>query len=249
MMNKLGLLGVLCLVGAGATFFCLGTKTTKLPDWYTQRTGLERRTQFKHTMASSALTQAEIDDAEEIQIMAARLEQKVATAVAGNQASPQRTETVALNAREFNQFVVSSVPKTPKLATFWASVKAINTNIQDGQINSGIVINTAELPLAQLPPTQQSTVEDLLRTFPFLQDREIYVGIKGQPRFEQGRLILGEQTQITLGELTLPLSTLASRLGRSEATWAHTLNLQVGQLSIHEIEFVDQFAILRGFVP
>jgi hypothetical protein len=242
MIKKLGILGLLFLAGAGATLLFIWSQATKLPDWYTQASP------SAETAPNSALTQAEIDDFEERQSIAAQLEQKVATSLAGEKTSPSNPETVSLNAREFNQFVVTSLPKTPKTEKLLASVKAINTDIRNGQIKSGIIISTAALPLEQLPPTQHSAVKELLRTFSFLQDEEIYIGIKGQPRIEQGRLVLDEQTQVMLGGLTFSLADLASQLSLPEEKLVQTLSLQLGQFNIDGIEFSDQSAILKGSV-
>ena len=242
MIKTLGLLGLLFLTGAGATLLFFWSQATRLPDWYTEQGTVP----LDATTNRSALARSEIDESDEIQAMTAQLEQRVSTSLARETALPQDNPTVILTAQEFNQFVVTSIPRTPQTEPLLASVKAINTTIQDGTLESGIVVNTAELPLEQLTAANQSIVKDLLQTFPLLQDQEIYIGIEGQPRMEQGRLVWGEQTQVNIGGWSVPLVELADRLGVPEAALAQTLSLQLGPLNIEGIEFTDQAAIFRG---
>lgn len=126
------------------------------------------------------------------------------------------------------------------------SVKAMNTKIEAGQLQTGIVVDTAALPLDQLPSEYQTTVKGLLQSFPVLQDKEIYVGVEGKPQIQQGKVVLGKEARLVLGNVRFSYADLRDRINLPSDLLDNPVNLQLGQLQIQDLNFQDQAVILKG---
>lgn len=155
-----------------------------------------------------------------------------------------------LSATDINQLVVGAIATTPNYRPVLEGTRDINTTIQDGQVQSGAVVNLSEIPTEQLNPTEQALLEQLSRTFPALADREIYIGLEGQPSFEQGRLLLSEDTVVRVGDLRLTLNQLQSLFGVSREQIEQQINQKLQQegLDLSTVEFQGDRAVVRGEV-
>lgn len=235
MLKKIGLVAFLLVLGGGGWLAYTWQQVTHLPDWYTQSSTPDT--------APSTLLPTQVDEPAEIESLAFDLHQKV-DRVLGTTSS--RTPEVQLTAQEFNQFVVTSLPaqaRSPKVIT---SVKAMNTKIEAGQLQTGIVVDTAALPLDQLPSEYQATVKGLLQSFPVLQDKEIYVGVEGKPQIQQGKVVLGKDARLVIGNVRFSYADLRDRINLPSDLLDNPVNLQLGQLQIQDLNFQDQAVILKG---
>lgn len=250
------------MLGIGAGLFWFWRQATYLPDWYTQAP--------TNADTEPVLSGADVDQAEERQALKLKLARQVEPiptassisrpsapsssdepplpAVEAPPPSGTPTHEVTLDADTFNEFVVSAIPQTSQSEVIFPAIKAINTAIEQGQVKTGLVVNMAELPLEQLPEQTRSHLEQALKTFPFLKDQEVYLGIVGQPRLESGRVLLGEDAKVQVGGLTLDLADAAERIGLPVETLESKINLQLGQLQVQDINFTDTGAVLQGTV-
>lgn len=155
-----------------------------------------------------------------------------------------------LNATDINQLVVGAIATNPSYRPVLEGTRDINTTIENGQVQSGAVVNLSEIPTEQLNPTERALLERLSQTFPALADREIYIGIEGQPSFEQGRLLLSEDTVIRVGDLRLTLNQLQSLFGVSREQIEQQINQKLQQegLDLSTVEFQGDSAVVRGEV-
>ncbi|UJB70540.1 hypothetical protein HRE53_05465 [Acaryochloris sp. 'Moss Beach'] len=235
MLKKIGLVAFLLLLGGGGWLAYTWQQVTHLPDWYTRESTPET--------APSTLLPTQIDDPAEIESLAFGLHQKVDRVLS---TTASQTPEVQLTAQEFNQFVVTSLPaqaRSPKVIT---SVKAMNTKIEAGQLQTGIVVDTSTLPLDQLPSEYQATVKGLLQSFPVLQDKEIYVGVEGKPQVQQGKVVLGEDARLVVGNVRFSYGDIRDRINLPTNLLDSPVNLQLGQLQIKDLNFQDQTVILKG---
>jgi hypothetical protein len=155
-----------------------------------------------------------------------------------------------LSATDINQLVVGAIATNPNYRPVLEGTRDINTTIQEGQVQSGAVVNLSEIPTEQLNPTEQALLERIAQTFPALTDRDIYIGIEGQPSFEQGRLLLSDDTVVRVGDLRLTLNQIQSLFGISREQIEQQINQKLQQegLDLSAVEFQGDRAVVRGEV-
>ncbi len=238
MIKKIGVVACLLLLGGGGWLAYTWQRVTHLPDWYSR--------ELKPTeTAPSILLPTQVDEPSEIENLAFGLQQKVDRVLSANP-SQSLPPQMQLTAQEFNQLVVTSLPVQARSPQVMAAVKAMNTEIEAGQLKTGIVIDTSALPLDQLSSEYRATVDGLLESFPVLQDREIYVGVEGKPRLQRGKVILGEDTQLVVGNIRFSYADIRDRINLPPDLLDKTVNLQLGQLQIEDLNFQDRSVILKG---
>lgn len=164
----------------------------------------------------------------------------------GSAAAVSDGTTTVIPASQLNQMVTDAIASQPYTALILDAAKGVNTSIKDGRIESGAVINLADLPLAALPTEGQQAVNQLTQTFPFLANRDVYLGIEGAPKVVEGALSL-DDTHIKLGQLKLPIAKVASQLGLSQGDIEQQINALLSQqgLSPQDVEIVDEQLVIR----
>lgn len=155
---------------------------------------------------------------------------------------------ITLSEAELNQVIVTELAKNPETARFFQAAQGINTTIDGDRINGGVVFNMQDLPTQDLPPDGQRVVQQAVNNLPMLRERDLYVGIEGSPRLENGQLVFDDDTRIRLGNMRLTVPEVARLLGLSPAQLQEQIDLALPQagLVLDGIEFVDGNAILRG---
>lgn len=123
--------------------------------------------------------------------------------------------TVTVTSSELNQIVTDAIANRPYTAPILDAAQDITTAIKKDRIESGARVNLSELPLEMLPAEGQQAVAQLTQTFPFLANRDVYIGVEGAPRVVDGNLSL-EDTYVRLGQLRLPVGRVANQLGVSQ---------------------------------
>ncbi|MBD2070425.1 hypothetical protein H6F93_23420 [Leptolyngbya sp. FACHB-671] len=231
-MKKVGFIVFAILLGVGlgalAAISLSWQQATQLPEWYDSQ------------------KQATNLDATESTIARDRIIRGITT----TSSSGITRIDGELNATDINQLVVGAIATNPNYRPVLEGTRDINTTIQNGQVQSGAVVNLSEIPTEQLNPTERALLERLSQTFPALADREIYLGIEGQPSFEQGRLLLSEDTVIRVGDLRLTLDQLQSLFGVSREQIEQQINQKLQQegLDLSIVEFQGDSAVVRGEV-
>jgi hypothetical protein len=91
-------------------------------------------------------------------------------------------------------------------------------------------------------------VGKVLEAFPLLENKEVYIGLSGKPRIENGQLKLDKDTKIKIGNLSLSLSEVSQRLGIPQEEIEQKINqsLQAGNLKINDMELTESKILLRG---
>jgi hypothetical protein len=236
-------------------------QATHLPDWYTTRSkSTERILNFSNP---SELTAAK-----------ARLQEKIEASITKSQAisSPSRlpltvgtssptTSTeeetsreknveIELSNREVNELVMTTIAEQTRHSKVLANIPSFHTTIKDGSLESGTVINLANLPENQIPESERAALEKVLKAFPALENKNVYVGISGKPQIEKGQLKWDDNTKVKLGKLSFSLSELSQRLGISQEQLEQNLNLslQLGRLKVNDLEVTDDKVLLQGSV-
>lgn len=163
-------------------------------------------------------------------------------------AKPQAngTHELYLTDKDVNAIAITGIGTLAKHTPLTAAIESVNSTIQDGRIESGAVINLADVSLSSLNPTERNLVSQLKAQFPGLVNREIYVGIEGRPIVQNGQLQFDDSLRIKIGNLSLTAADAAQRLGLSEATLQKVLHQELGTLQIEDVQVIDDQVRLRG---
>ncbi len=219
-----GLAIVAAAVGGGIGY--AGMQTTELPEWYAEATN-----DSAQRVASS---QADGTFPENY-------------SVESNAVYEDGRTTTVIPAGELNQMVTDAIASQPYTAPILDVAKDINTAIQNGRVESGATINLSDLPLAALPTEGRQAVEQLTQTFPFLANRDVYLGIEGRPKIVDGALSL-DDTHIKIGQLKLPIGSVARQLGLSQGDIEQQIDALLSQqgLTLDDVEIVDGELVIQG---
>jgi hypothetical protein len=164
--------------------------------------------------------------------------------------SPKKNVEIELSNQEVNELVMTKIAEETGQSKVLATALKNHTTIKEGVLESGSVVNLAELPKHKLNQQEVASIEKVLKTFPFLANQEIYVAILGKPQIENGQFKWDDNTKIKLGNLKLSISELAQRLGVPQEQLEHKLNLslQLGKLKVNDMELKDNKVLLKGSV-
>ncbi|PZO52838.1 MAG: hypothetical protein DCF15_13215 [Phormidesmis priestleyi] len=111
-------------------------------------------------------------------------------------------------------------------------------------------MNLSELPRESLPAQGQQAIEQLTNTFPFLANRDVYLGIEGSPKVVDGALSL-DDTHVKIGQLNLPIASVASQLGLSQSELEQQIDSLLVQrgLTPADVRIIDGKIVITGANP
>lgn len=132
---------------------------------------------------------------------------------------------VALDGQQVNQIVAAAIAQSPEGQELLQN--GFSTTVEDGKIKGGVVVNLSELPTDGLTDQERAALDRVLAFVPALGRRGVYLGIEGSPTVQDGKLRLDENMTVKVGNLSLPLSVVASQLGLSLAELESRINAEV----------------------
>lgn len=245
-MNRVGtavtVVGIGIAVGAFTAVSYYWQQATHLPEWYVNQSNSSRK-------VIRLVRNRKIRSAEEI--LNAKLAAGESDVINASLPGEASEVEVQLNETELNQLVIGAIAEDPNSRQLITSARGFNTTIQNGAIASGAVINLSEIPTHRLGDNEKAILRRAISTFPSLAEREIYIGIEGQPQVEDGLIKFDDSTMIRLGDISLSVAELSKRLGVSQEEIERRLNLELRsrQIDISTIELVEDSAVIRGSAP
>lgn len=219
--------GLAAGAAAGAAFYW--NRATALPAWYST------------SNADTALAQSISTSSGNL------LQDKLASGQGVRYGDNNRVE-ISLTEAELTQLLAEGLAQTPAASSLLGSAEGLNATITGDRVAGGMVVNPADLPTQSLPPQARQALETALSTIPMLGDRPVYIGLEGSPRIDNGRLVLGDDTTVQIGRVSLTLADLARLTGLDPAQLNETINLTLPQagLTLDGLEFINGEAVLRG---
>jgi hypothetical protein len=241
MFKKL-LIGVIFLgAGTAGLAYYFWTQATALPSWFQGQSSDPKSfvQSSQESSPSNNLTPAIASTKQKIQ-------QKVETAIQdrGTSQIPEDV-SVSLNAQDFNQLIQAEISTQLQSRKISPILPNIQANLENNNLELGTVINPAKLKTLDLPRRQQAMMERVVSKFPQLRDQDIYVGIEGQPKLKNGQLTLPNNSQVRIGNLTFTLSEVAQKLGVPRDRLQQSLNLNIDELNLQDLQFKENEVILK----
>jgi hypothetical protein len=216
-MKKIIIKSILLVsIGTIGGLYYLWQEATKVPDEYT-----EAVTANKTSNPDLSLQSSQIAAGQDIS------KNKIVRLMARSQAGQK--VTVKLNNRDLHNLVVAKLANTQVNKQVPAGIKGINTNIKDGKIYTGALVNLDRLVHDSPPGSQIAALSKLTDKLPFLKDRDIYIGIIGKPIVTGSRIEFDRDTQIKIGRMNFTISQLSENLGISPAKIQRAIDLKLQQ--------------------
>ena len=99
-------------------------------------------------------------------------------------------------------------------------------------IEAGAVVNMSKLDVDKLKPAERERYETIVDAFPALTGRDVYLGVEGDVRKENDKLVFGPGAKLRIGNSRYSIKSAAKRMGMSEAELRKTLGEELGKLNI-----------------
>lgn len=234
MLKRLLLVFIAVTIGTGTVAFFFLQQATYLPSWYTN--------QVSNTQASNTYSSQSENDRERKKLESEQVLQKLSQSLN----NPNNPGEAQLNGQEINTLLETGLASIPN-SQLTASVKATNTQISEGKISSGAVVDLKQVPVNQLPSKAQGSFKKLLDTVPTLKDRPLYIGVEGKPAVRNRKVILDDTTRVKVGNISMTIPELSQRLGIPE----EKLNQQLSKVflrlpsELEDAEIVGDRLVIR----
>ena len=155
---------------------------------------------------------------------------------------------MTLDELQLNQLINEAMLSHPQAAQILGSAKSLQTSLVGESIETGLVLNLAQLPREALSADLQAGLDQLMGVAPMLTNRDLYVGIVAKPEVRNGQVTLNQDLSLKLGQFTLPMDELAAQMGFSTELVEQHLNAILNQAGIRleTMEILEQKLVIRG---
>jgi hypothetical protein len=111
------------------------------------------------------------------------------------------------------------------------AIKQSRAAYADGQLEAGAVLNLSDADLESLSKEEREHYQETIDAFPALTERDVYVGVEGGVEERNGRLVLGPDAELRVGDSRYSISTAARRLGMSEDELRKAIEDELAQMA------------------
>lgn len=119
-----------------------------------------------------------------------------------------------------------------KPAPIKQAIKQSRATYSAGNLEAGAVINLSKIDLDSLSAKERQRYEDTIEAFPALTGRDVYIGIEGGVAGDDGKLSLGPNSKLRVGDTRYSIKTVASRLGVSQAELRKTIQDELARMNV-----------------
>ena len=256
-MKRMLIAACLAVASVGAVAFYYWQQATQLPDWYgsSQPDSVNQLDQAGASIplanrptpsVKPSITITRSQPSSQPSVSITQPSKKVGTISQTPPKQPTQTPTKTLTKtqqqqKELTQLFTNEITRKAEGKKLGAALKGANTTIQNGNIESGAVVNFKDISLEQLPPDERDFLTKLVTAFPALGQQSFYIGIEGKPTIKDGQAQLNDDMRIKLGKLSFTPAQLSERLGIPEDQIRQQIQLQVqlGNLTADQLPPVD----------
>jgi hypothetical protein len=111
------------------------------------------------------------------------------------------------------------------------AIKQSRAAYAGGQLEAGAVLNLSDADFESLDSNERERYEQTIEAFPALTERDVYVGVEGGVQERDGRVVLGPDAELRVGDSRYSIATAARRLGMSEAELRAAIEDELAQLA------------------
>lgn len=209
------LLGVALIATIGCAYY-VWQEAIKVPDEYIKASANDNLDGQSLPLQPSQITER-----------AAVTKQKITAPI--ERARSGQKVNVKLSDRDLNNLVVAKFATSQQNKQVPLGIKGIKTNIKDGKIYTGAMVNLDKLAHNGQPGSQTAALGKLTDKLTFLKGRDVYIGIVGKPTLTGDSIKFAPDTQIKVGNMNFTIAQLAENLGVSADKLQQTIDLQLHQ--------------------
>jgi hypothetical protein len=161
--------------------------------------------------------------------------QAAETRLAAQSAAPadsREPATLSLTAPELSALAADEVDRLSQTYGVPGVARSVSAQIADGKLEGGVTVNLAALPRESLSSKERSILDAALKALPELGQRDVYIGLSGQPIVQDSQVQWDPNLKVQIGGLTLGVDQLANQLGLKEADLRQDLNQVLAQLKV-----------------
>ncbi len=207
---------VVVLIAGGGGLYYVWHQAIKVPDDYR-----------KEAAGGRLETPAPPLQPNQITARAAVTKQKIVAPI--EQAKVGQKIDIKLSDRDLNNLVIAKLATAQPNKQLPTGVKGVQTNIKDGKIHIGALVNLGQLATSGRSVSQTAALTKLTDRLTFLKDRDVFIGIVGKPIVDGSKVKFSEDTEIQVGGMNLTIAQLAGNLGVSSAKIQQMIDLQLQQ--------------------
>ncbi|OUC12444.1 MAG: hypothetical protein B0A82_22605 [Alkalinema sp. CACIAM 70d] len=224
LMKRVALIGLGVLGSAGVGLAIAYHQATSLPDGY--------RNQAQTSLLAPNELQAEVQ----------QVEQKLRSL------SPENS-SVSLSSTDVKVLVTATIAQISQQVKASTAIKGVHTEIDNNQLHAGAVVDLAALQQSQLSRQEKALLQEAIQRIPGFHDRQIYLGLEGQPRMVNGQIQLDPNTRVKVGKLSFSLDQIAQRVGvapeQIQSQINRTLPQVLSEIPVSSIEVEHDRVVLR----
>jgi hypothetical protein len=209
------LLGVLLIATIGGAYY-VWQEAIKIPEEYSQASANDKADSQSLPLQPSQITER-----------ATQSQKKIVVPI--ERAKTGEKVNVKLSDRDLNNLVVAKIAKTQQNKQIPTGIKGIKTNIKDGKIYTGAMVNLDQLVRNSTPGSQTAALGKITNKLTFLKGRDVYVGIVGKPTVDGSQIKFAPDTQIKIGNMNFTITQLADNLGVAPEKLQQAIDLQIQQ--------------------
>lgn len=112
------------------------------------------------------------------------------------------------------------------------AIKGSRATVKDGKVEAGLVANVGDVPEQELSENDRTFLKKATDAFPSLKERDVYIGVEGDTVIKDGKVQLGDNSKVRIGNLTYSLPDAAARLGMNEAKLRAELNAELAKMGV-----------------
>lgn len=229
MLKRILLVCGITVAVVGGTAFYFWQQATYLPSWYAESLSDE---------SNLLVNQQEV----------LQRRKQVLQKVTDSLGKPGKAASVELDEKEIGSLIEGEIVKSADKSRLPEVIKGTNTQIKDGKLSVGAVVDLNKLPPGELPQGFQEVIAQANNNVPLLKDRPLFISVEGKPIVRDRQLVLDDAARVKVGNISMTIPEISQRLGISEEQLKSQFQQGLLKLpvSVGSLEIVDDQLVIRA---
>ena len=211
-MRKLLVTILLLLLGGSAVVYYYVQQATQVPKWYQVKSLIKKEVNLTKKKLES--------DSLEGKLLKFKRGQEV---------------KLELSSEEINELIKLILLKELGNQHPEGLPDGIQAKIENNKLEIGGIVNLATLAQLEMKPHYKAIIEKLVSTFPQFANKDIYLGVYGDPLLNDGKVSLSPESLFKVGNLSFTKGDISQVTGFSEAKVQQKLAVKLRSITVKEL--------------